>query len=107
MKIIVKVVFCFFIIAVGLISLNTNTLSAQAQNRPIIKPERLGIATIVGLWKDTDHVHQGCRSRTSNCKAYKVDLLFKKASGGKLRADMVGRYKAQRYHLVGLLKGQT
>jgi hypothetical protein len=103
MKIIVNVVFCFFIGVMGMFSANTNTLSSQA-HAAAIKAKPSGISAIAGLWKDTDHVHQGCRSRTSACKAYKVDLMFKSASGGKLRADMVGRYKAQKFYMIGSLK---
>jgi hypothetical protein len=103
MKIIVNMGFCFFITIMGMFSANTNTLSAQA-HAAAIKAKPSGISTIVGLWKNTDHVHQNCRSRTSACKAYKVDLMFKSASGGKLRADMVGRFKSQKFYMIGSFK---
>jgi hypothetical protein len=107
MKIMVNMGFCFFITIMGMFPANTNTLSAQA-HAASIKSGQSGISAIVGLWKDIDHVHQNCRARTPGvCKAYKMDLLFKKDSGGRLRADMVGLNKAQKYHLVGLLKRQT
>jgi hypothetical protein len=103
MKIIVSVVFYLFITVMELFPANTNTLFAQVYVAAV-KAEKSGISAVVGLWKDTDAVHQGCRSRTSGCKAYKVDLMFKLVSGGKLRADMVGRYKAQKFYMSGSVK---
>jgi hypothetical protein len=105
MKIMVNIGFCFFITIMGMFPANTNTLSAQA-HAASIKANPPGISTIVGLWKNTDHVHQGCRTRTAACAAYKIDLLFKVVSGGKLRAEFAGRKKGYAYSMVGFLKGQ-
>jgi hypothetical protein len=61
------------------------------------------LAVIVGTWKNTDHIHQGCRVVENFCKAYKIDLLFSKEPSGALKAQLVG----QQFFMVGYLQGQT
>jgi hypothetical protein len=56
-----------------------------------------------GTWKNTDHIHQGCKVVESFCKAYKVDVLFSKEPDGALKGQLVG----QQFFMVGYLQGQT
>jgi hypothetical protein len=62
-----------------------------------------GIDIIAGIWKNTDHIHQGCKVVQSFCLAYKVDVLFSKEPGGALKGQLVG----QQFFMVGNLQGQT
>jgi len=61
------------------------------------------IDIIAGIWKNTDHIHQGCRVVENFCKAYKVDVLFSKEPSGALKGQLVG----QQVFMVGYLQGQT
>jgi hypothetical protein len=62
-----------------------------------------GIDIIAGIWKNTDHIHRGCRDVQSFCKAYKLDLQFSKTADGALEGQLVG----QSFVMVGELQGQT
>ncbi|MCX6566549.1 MAG: hypothetical protein NTW38_09060 [Candidatus Aminicenantes bacterium] len=66
-------------------------------------------SVIVGTWKNTDHIHQGCRVVENFCKAYKFDLLFSKEPNGALKAQLVGQPQlvGQQFFMVGYLQGQT
>jgi 3D (Asp-Asp-Asp) domain-containing protein len=68
-----------------------------------VAPSMDPFAIIEGTWKNTDHVHQGCKNVQNFCKAYKADLLFSKEPSGALKAQFVG----QPFFMVGVLRGQT
>ena len=68
------------------------------------KSRGTAIDLIAGTWKNTDHVHQGCRDAGSICIASKLDLQFSKTAGGALEGRIAG-WGA--FVMVGELQGQT
>lgn len=69
----------------------------------------------MGVWKNTDHIHQGCTNKQSFCHAYKRDLLFEKKDNGEIKVTLLngeiwlnGTYdKSSMTYSFSLMRGNT
>jgi len=43
----------------------------------------------LGIWRETDHVHDGCTSKQEFCIAYKRDIEFTQQQDGRIKAVML------------------
>jgi hypothetical protein len=61
--------------------------SIWTRNQPVQPPTNN--VPFLGIWKNSDHVHQGCDSPQSFCKAYKRDLDFTQRKDGKIETQLL------------------